>query len=139
MSDKSKNILLGVLIVGLVSMTVAYAALSATLNITINKVTQNAVTWNVAFATGTVTPTVGGTGDVGRSCGNATVTATTVTVSNTTLSKPDDSCTYQLTIKNNGKVINKVKLTVKQDVKKANIIELYFKYLGDIASGNMTL
>ena len=33
MSEKSKNILLGVLIVGLVSMTVAYAALSTTLTI----------------------------------------------------------------------------------------------------------
>lgn len=44
-----------------------------------------------------------------------------------------------VTIKNNNKVISKVNLTVKKDVKKANIIELYFKYLGDIASGNMTL
>ena len=52
--------------------------------------------------------------------------------------KKGDKVGY-LTIKNNGKVINKVNLTVKQDIKKANIIELYFKYLGDIASGNMTL
>jgi len=44
-----------------------------------------------------------------------------------------------ITIKNNNRVISKVNLTVKKDVKKANIIELYFKYLGDIASGNMTL
>ena len=52
--------------------------------------------------------------------------------------KKGDKVGY-LTIKNNGKVINKINLTVKKDVKKANIIELYFKYLGDIASGNMTL
>lgn len=52
--------------------------------------------------------------------------------------KKGDKVGY-LTVKNNGKVINKVNLTVKQDIKKANIIELYFKYLGDIASGNMTL
>ena len=44
-----------------------------------------------------------------------------------------------ITIKNNNKLISKVNLTVKKDVKKANILELYFKYLGDIASGNMTL
>ena len=89
----------------LIGVTVAYAALSATINITVNKITQNAVTWNVAFATGTVTPTVGGTSsDVGRSCGNATVTATTVMVANTTLSKPDDSCTYELTIQNTGDI-----------------------------------
>jgi len=52
--------------------------------------------------------------------------------------KKGDKIGY-LTIKNNGKVINKIDLTVKKDVKKANIIELFFKYLGDIASGNMTL
>ncbi len=44
-----------------------------------------------------------------------------------------------ITVKNYNKIISKVNLTVKKDVKKANIIELYFKYLGDIASGNMTL
>ncbi len=44
-----------------------------------------------------------------------------------------------LTVKNNGKVISKVDLTVKNDVKKANILELYLNYLKDIASGNMNL
>ena len=81
---------------------IAYAALSTTLTITTNKVTQNALTWNVAFTTGTVNATVGGTGSAGRSCGAATVTANSVTVADTTLSKPGDSCTYALTIKNTG-------------------------------------
>lgn len=44
-----------------------------------------------------------------------------------------------ITIKNNGKYISKMNLTVKKDVKKANLFELYFKYLSDIFSGNMTL
>lgn len=44
-----------------------------------------------------------------------------------------------LTVKNNGKVVSKVNLTVKKDVKKANLFELYLKYLKDILSGNMTL
>ena len=44
-----------------------------------------------------------------------------------------------LTVKNNGKIVSKVSLTVKEDVKKANLFELYLKYLKDIASGNMTL
>ena len=44
-----------------------------------------------------------------------------------------------ITIKNNGNVISKMNLTVKNNVKKANILELYFKYLRDITSGNMTL
>lgn len=44
-----------------------------------------------------------------------------------------------MSIKNKGKVINKVYLTVKNDVNKANILELYFKYLKDIVSGNLSL
>lgn len=44
-----------------------------------------------------------------------------------------------ITIKNKCKVINRVNLTVNRDIKKANIIELYFKYLKDILSGNMGL
>ena len=49
MSDKSKNILLGVLIVGLVSMTVAYAALSTTLSIR-GTATVDATNWDIHFA-----------------------------------------------------------------------------------------
>lgn len=44
-----------------------------------------------------------------------------------------------LTVKNNGKIVSKINLTVKEDVKKANLFELYLKYLKDILSGNMTL
>lgn len=44
-----------------------------------------------------------------------------------------------ITIKNKGKVMNRVNLTVNRDIKKANIIELYFKYLKDVLSGNMEL
>lgn len=49
MSDKSKNILLGVLIVGLVSMTVAYAALSTSLTIN-GTANVAATTWDIHFA-----------------------------------------------------------------------------------------
>ena len=49
MSEKSKNILLGVLIVGLVSMTVAYAALSTTLTIN-GSVSVPNTTWDIHFA-----------------------------------------------------------------------------------------
>ena len=44
-----------------------------------------------------------------------------------------------ITIKNKGNVISKMNLTVKNNVKKANILELYFKYLRDITSGDMIL
>lgn len=100
----SKKLLsiVGAVLLVLVGVTVAYAALSATLSITINKVTQSGMEWNVAFETGNVTATEGGTSATGRSCGTATATASTVTVADTTLSKPGDSCTYALTIKNTG-------------------------------------
>lgn len=42
-------------------------------------------------------------------------------------------------ITNNNKVIKKADLTVKNDINKVNIIELYFMYLKDIVSGNMSL
>lgn len=42
-------------------------------------------------------------------------------------------------VKNNNKTIGKINLTVKNDVKKANILELYFKYLKDISSGEINL
>ena len=102
-SENLKFILL-VAVILTVGVGVAYAALSATLNITFNRVTQNALTWDVAFHEGTVTPTVGGTSATGRTCGTATVTADSVTVAETHVSKPGDKCTYELTIENNGTV-----------------------------------
>lgn len=93
------------LVVVVIGMSIAYAALSSTLTISMNQVTQNSLSWDVAFQTGTVTGTPGGSSSsTGRSCGNATVTADSVTVADTLLSKPDDSCTYKLVIKNTGSV-----------------------------------
>ena len=93
-----------VMVVVLAGVSVAYAALSSTLTVTTNKITQSALTWNVGFQTGTVTPIEGGTSNEGRTCGAATVTASSVTIAQTTLSKPGDSCTYELTIKNTGSI-----------------------------------
>lgn len=42
-------------------------------------------------------------------------------------------------VKRNGKIINKVNVTVKNDVKKANFIELYWRYLSDILGGNINV
>ncbi len=103
-----RNYKLGLIavVVALCSIAIAYAALSTTLTITFNKVTQNALSWDVAFDTTTtsVTATKVGSSDTGRSCGAATVAATTVTVADTTLSKPGDGCIYKLPIRNNGTV-----------------------------------
>ena len=49
--NKVKNIILAVLVVGLVGMTIAYAALTQTLNISDNEVTV-ASNWSVKFANG---------------------------------------------------------------------------------------
>lgn len=108
MNQKMRNsytFILTVAFVAIFGIAVAYAALSSTLTITMNKVTQGGLTWNVAFDT-TGTPvaakTVLGTGDTGRSCGTAALTANSITVADTELSKPGDGCIYEFTIKNTG-------------------------------------
>ena len=60
-NERGKNILLGVLIVGLVSMTVAYAALQTQLKIGNNdtQVTVQGGTWGVKFLPGTGASTSG--------------------------------------------------------------------------------
>ena len=100
---------LQVLLVGailmVVGLSVAFAALSTTLNITTNTVKNlTTVTWNIGFQGSSATATPDGTSATGRVCGDATITPTSVTVATTTLSKPDDSCTYALTIKNSGTI-----------------------------------
>lgn len=100
------------LAVAVVGLSVAYAALSQTLNITLATVTQSPQQWKVAFVTGTVTPTAGGTSATGRTCGNATVTESQVSIESLSLSKPDDSCTYALTIKNTGTIAAKLNTIV---------------------------
>lgn len=42
-----------------------------------------------------------------------------------------------LNIKEDGKLIRKINLTVKEEIKKANILELYIRYLSDIIVGNI--
>ena len=94
-------------LISIIGVTVAYAALSTSLTITTGKVTQNAMTWNVAFDTTstTVAATAAGTSATGRTCGDATVGAQSVTIADTTLSKPGDACTWALTIKNTGDIV----------------------------------
>lgn len=108
---KNRNILkitllvISVLILGIV---VAYAALSATLNVSFNTITQNKLTWSIGFSGTAATPSQSGTSTTGLSCGNATVTSSTVTVAASTLSKPGDKCTYTLNIANTGDIAAKL-------------------------------
>ena len=101
-SKKSLIIILLILIFSVGIISIAFAALSQTLNITSGKVTQNALTWNVGFVAGTYTGDAYGTSSTGRSCGNITATRSTLTVANTTLSKPGDKCSYYLASSNDG-------------------------------------
>ena len=45
----------------------------------------------------------------------------------------------KLIVKNDSKVLQEVDLTVKEDIKKANLLELYWKYMKDIFSGNIKI
>jgi len=103
---KRLYIIMCTLAVAVVGLSIAYAALSTQLTVTMNSVSSSdtPLVWQVGFQPGTVTPTAGGTSATGRSCGNATVETASVTVAATQLSKPDDSCTYALTIKNTGTI-----------------------------------
>ena len=101
---KRLYIIMCTLAVAVVGLSIAYAALSTQLSVTLNSVQNEPMSWNVGFQPGTVNATVGGTSATGRVCGAATVTASSVSLASTTLSKPDDSCTYALTIKNTGTI-----------------------------------
>ena len=90
--------------VSIIVLGIAYAALQATLTITFGNVTQNKLTWAVAFQGTSASGSVGGTSGTGRTCGTASISGTSVTVAATELSKPGDSCTYTLTVKNTGDI-----------------------------------
>ena len=121
MSDKAKNILLGVLIVGLVSMTVAYAALSQTLTINGSAQVQGRdTTWHVRFnsySTNAACPS--GTNEFENSkaiCtgGYATLAAnsaiditsdsTLATLPQVTLKAPGDKVVFRWKVENTGDV-----------------------------------
>ena len=106
MRNKQKfSVMLSAMLVLLVGLSIAYAALSTTLNVTVNSVgSQGGMSWNVGFTGSSATPTLLGTSATGRSCGTATITTTAVTIADTTLSKPGDGCRYSLTIKNSGTI-----------------------------------
>ena len=111
MSEKSKNILLGVLIVGLVSMTVAYAALST--NLAINGTANVAATrWDIHF-TGIQDKTSTLSNTLGSATNDAAVTSLGTLDSNggtlidgltITLAKPGDIAEVDFNIVNTGTI-----------------------------------
>ena len=106
-NKKITYIVIGILLVAVAGLSIAFAALSTTLNITFGNVTQDALTWNVHFKSGDVTGSASGTNDTtGRSCGTITISGDglTATVGATTLSKPKDKCTWTLVVQNEGSI-----------------------------------
>ena len=101
-NNKQTMIIVTILCAMLFGLAVAYAALSATVNVTFGKVIQNSLTWNVGFEPGTITATPSGSANV--VCGEATTTANTVTIANTTLTTLHDKCLYKLKIENTGSI-----------------------------------
>lgn len=96
-----------VLVITIVSISIGYAALSTTLTITMNKVTQNAMTWDIGFKTGTVTGSVTTNNSGSASCGSATATATTISGVAPSLAM-GDKCAYTFYIQNNGTIAGKI-------------------------------
>ena len=118
MNEKTKNVLLSVLVVGLVSMTVAYAALSQTLNINGSATVKNVTSsWKVRFqplVTNNLACPSGTTGTAGSSiCTNGYASAaefspstdsTSVTLPTATLKAPGDKIVYRWTVQNSGDI-----------------------------------
>ena len=112
-NNKSKNILLGVLAVGLVGMTVAYAALSQKLDIK-STAKVKASTWDIHFENLSTAQTVG----TGKVVTEPTLSATQITGLNVKLQKPGDSVSYIFDIKNAGTIDSKIgeyKINTKDD------------------------
>ena len=111
-NNKTKNIILAVLVVGIVGMTIAFASLTQQLNITNNNATVS-TKWRVRFNS-TVTTSVGTTIDgttTGASYTNGTPTVTndqqTITGLQASFSKPGDYVEVAFKVQNEGNIAAK--------------------------------
>lgn len=107
-NPKRMTLAILLLIVIVFAISIAYSVLSSTLTLNVNKITQTPQSWDVGFVPGTVNGIANGDTLEGIVCGDATVTATSVVVSQAELSQPQDSCTYPLTIRNSGTISAKL-------------------------------
>ena len=140
MNRETKLIIVAILCVAVLGLTVAYSALSATLRVS-GTGSVTAGTWSVGFTGSTAAGTKAGA----ATCPTATVTGTTVTITGIALTKPSDSCTYDLTIKNSGSinaVLTKVDpatpaVTLSGDTS-ASTFQPYIKYTVTYAGKDVT-
>lgn len=127
MQEKTKNVLLVVLIVGLVSMTVAYAALSTTLTISSSAKINN-TNWDIQitdFANAGVQPNLnGGNSEVVVTMPAAT-SGTTISGLEVKFMKPGDVAKFTFNLKNLGDINAKLngfslgQVTANTDVTKS--------------------
>ena len=111
-NNKTKNIILAVLVIGLVGMTIAYASLTQTLTINNNEATVSS-NWRVRFAptvTTSVGTTIAGT-TTGASYTNGTPTLDadreTMSGLQATFTKPGDYVEVAFTVRNEGNIAAK--------------------------------
>lgn len=105
MKGKTRNILLGVLVVGLITMTIAYASLSQRLNINGSAAVNGASNWNVKFTevtTGKITKT--GYAAVDTTATLVQTGATQVLTPQVTFKAPGDSVTFKFNVTNDGTI-----------------------------------
>ena len=108
MNSKTKNVLIVVLIIGLISMTIVYATLTQNLRINATaKVVNNSEGWNVHFEN-LSGPTTTGYAQVEE--GNELQLGGTTTLKNlvVTLKAPGDSVSYTFDVKNDGAINAKI-------------------------------
>ena len=104
--DKSIIFVIFILMIATLALSIAFSSLSTLLNINYGDVNQSAQTWDVGFDTSgsPLAASSTGTSAAGRICGAATITKDSVSIADTQLSKPGDTCTWSLTIQNLGTI-----------------------------------
>lgn len=105
MQNKTKNILIAVLVIGLVSMTVAYAAFTTQLTISSTAKVNN-TKWDIRFtnwAQQTVNNLNGGTSEATVKA-SPSVAATSITGIEVTFKKPGDAVRFTFDIENQGDI-----------------------------------
>lgn len=138
-----KTLAIAALVVAVGGLTLGYAALSRVLNInTTAKVQSLKSSWNVHFkAATTADPTATGN----ATAGTATLTDTTVTLSDVVLVAPGDTVTYLFDVTNEGQIDAKLSsiamknptLTGSGDAKEAdeNLVKDAYEYTITYADG----
>ena len=111
-NNKVKNVILAVLVVGLVGMTIAYAALTQTLVINNNQVTVSS-NWKVRFNSSVTTNAGANTTASVETPASITTGSDNTEISGlrATLKKPGDYVTVDFTIQNEGNIAAKAATT----------------------------